>query len=398
MPIKKLLRKAKMFAPTRIAGALRRRAGQYLRKLQYRPGAKPLNTNAVLFESFQGKNIGDNPLDIYYELIKRRPDLEFIWTTSPTTEAPAGARGVRFGSKEWLDAIATSKYLVNNSNFPWYFRKVPGQVYLQTWHGTPLKRLGRDIPDYQMTKSYIDTMDREALAWDYLIAPNQFCVDVFPSAFNYKGRFILTGYPRNDRLSTTSPAGRQAIREKLGVTDPNLKLVMYAPTWRDFKRTATGKWDTVNFLDKNIQLPEGFQLLFRGHHNTHAAHTDAVAGNAIDVTKYPDVTDLYLAADVLVTDYSSVMFDYTVTGKPILFLAPDLERYRSERGFYFDYEAEVPGPILNTDAQLLTALENLDALTAEYAPKYRAWQAKFDHAEDGQAAKRVVDIVWGEAK
>ena len=141
--MKKLLRKAKMFAPTRILGALRRRAGQYLRKLQYRPGAKPLNNNAVLFESFQGKNIGDNPLDIYYELIKRRPDLEFIWTTSPTTEAPAGARGVRFGSKEWLDAIATSKYLVNNSNFPWYFRKVPGQVYLQTWHGTPLKRLGQ---------------------------------------------------------------------------------------------------------------------------------------------------------------------------------------------------------------------------------------------------------------
>jgi CDP-glycerol glycerophosphotransferase len=199
-------------------------------------------------------------------------------------------------------------------------------------------------------------------------------------------------------LSTTSPAGRQAIREKLGVSDPNVKLVMYAPTWRDFKRTATGKWDTVNFLDENIQLPQGFQLLFRGHHNTHAAHTDAVAGNAIDVTKYPDVTDLYLAADVLVTDYSSVMFDYTVTGKPILFLAPDLERYRSERGFYFDYEAEVPGPILNSDAQLLTALENLDALIAEYAPKYRAWQAKFDHAEDGQAAKRVVDIVWSESK
>jgi CDP-glycerol glycerophosphotransferase len=182
------------------------------------------------------------------------------------------------------------------------------------------------------------------------------------------------------------------------VTDPSEQLVLYAPTWREFNRTATGNWDTVNFFDPNAELPEGFTLLFRGHHNTHAAHSEKVSGRAIDVTKYPDVTDLYLAADILVTDYSSVMFDYTVTGKPILFLAPDLERYRAERGFYLDYEAEVPGPIFKTADELTAALPNIDRISTEYAGRYRAWQAKFDHLEDGFAAKRVVEHVWGNSQ
>ena len=272
---------------------------------------------------------------------------------------------------------------------------MPGQVYLQTWHGTPLKRLARDIATNYLTKSYLDTMDREASYWDYLITPNQFCTVILPNAFGYSGEVIESGYPRNDRLTTATAADRQRIRESIGVADPSVILVMYAPTWRDFKRTATGKWDTVNFMDPNIELPKGFQMMFRGHSNTIDAHSAKVAGNAIDVTTYPDVTDLYIAADVLVTDFSSVMFDYTITGKPIMFLAPDLERYRAERGFYFDFEAEAPGPILNTDQEVLAALGRIDAISTEYVPKYRAWQQKFNDLEDGRAAERVVKRVWG---
>ena len=206
----KISRLIKTYSPTRIAGALRRRGGQYLRKWQYRPQATKALKNQVFFESFQGKVIGDNPYDIFVELKRVRPDLKFVWTTGPGTKAPEGATGVRFGSREWLDALATSKYLVNNTNWPWYFRKVPGQVYLQTWHGTPLKRLGREIPNNNLTKSYLDTMDREALAWDYLISPNGFCTKVFPGAFGYRGNIIETGYPRNDRLTTSTAADRVA--------------------------------------------------------------------------------------------------------------------------------------------------------------------------------------------
>jgi CDP-glycerol glycerophosphotransferase len=392
--IKRLL---KTYSPTRVLGALRRRRADWMRKLQYRPQATTKLRDAVLFESFQGKVIGDNPLDIFNEVKERFPNLELIWATGKGTAAPAGARGVRFGSREWLNALATSKYLVNNTNFPWYFRKVSGQVYLQTWHGTPLKRLGRDIPNNYLTKSYLETMDREATYWDYLISPSPFCTEIFPGSFGYQGNIIETGYPRNDRLSKITGAQRQEIRELIGISDPSTYVVMYAPTWRDYNRSATGNWQSVNFMDENIQLPEGFQMIYRGHTNTHAVHNAGVAGRAIDVTLYPDVTELYIAADVLITDFSSVMFDYTVTGKPIMFLAPDLERYRAERGFYFDFEAMAPGPILNTDAEVLQTLGRIDQVSKEYETRYRAWQQKFNSLEDGNAAKRVVDIVWGKA-
>jgi CDP-glycerol glycerophosphotransferase len=148
-------------------------------------------------------------------------------------------------------------------------------------------------------------------------------------------------------------------------------------------------------MDENIELPDGFQMIYRGHTNTHAVHNDAVAGRAIDVTLYPDVTELYVAADILITDFSSVMFDYTVTGKPILFLAPDLERYRAERGFYFDFEELAPGPILTSDKEVLQSLGRIEQISKLYEPRYRAWQQKFNSLEDGHAAKRVVDIVWG---
>ncbi len=392
--IKRLL---KTYSPTRVLGALRRRRADWMRKLQYRPQATTKLRDAVLFESFQGKVIGDNPLDIFNEVKERFPNLELIWATGKGTTAPAGARGVRFGSREWLNALATSKYLVNNTNFPWYFRKVSGQVYLQTWHGTPLKRLGRDIPNNYLTKSYLDTMDREATYWDYLISPSPFCTEIFPGSFGYQGNIIETGYPRNDRLSKITGAQRQEIRERIGISDPSTYVVMYAPTWRDYNRSATGNWQSVNFMDENIQLPEGFQMIYRGHTNTHAVHNAGVAGRAIDVTLYPDVTELYIAADVLITDFSSVMFDYTVTGKPIMFLAPDLERYRAERGFYFDFETMAPGPILNTDAEVLQTLGRIDQVSKDYETRYRAWQQKFNSLEDGNAAKRVVDIVWGKA-
>lgn len=383
------------YTPTRVLGALNRRRADLFRKLQYRPGNTSVLRNAVLFESFQGKVIGDNPLDIFHELKKQRSDLEFFWTVQKgKSTAPAGATAVIHGSAQWLKLLATAKYLVNNTNFPWYFRKVPGQIYLQTWHGTPLKKLGRDIPGNTLTASYLNTMDREASYWDGLISPSNYCTEIFPTAFNYAGKILETGYPRNDRLVAQSQEVRARVRKALGVNDEQTKLVLYAPTWRDYKRSATGKWQTVNFFTPGTVLPAGFQLAFRGHTNTHAAHSAAVAGGAIDVTNYPDVTELYLAADVLVTDYSSVMFDFSVTGKPIIFLAPDIAEYESKRGFYFDFRSEAPGPICTDAAEVLAALNDLTAVTKNYAAKYSAWQAKFNQLEDGKAAQRVVAAVF----
>ena len=378
----------------RVVGALRRRAKLLGVSLRYKPGKLPVNHNLVLFESFQGDVIADSPLDIYKTLRAKHPEFEFVWSVKARSQTIEGARSVIWGSAEWLHALATAKYLVNNANFPYFFKKATGQVYLQTWHGTPLKRLGRDIPGVVATVGYQATMEREAGQWDYLIAPNQFFAEVFPPAFNHHGKVLLSGYPRNDRLVKTSSAERKAIRSQLGVSDGE-KLVMYAPTWRDYEVTAGGEWNAVNYLDAGLRLPDGYRLMFRGHHNTLGAHDSKVAGGAIDATDYPDIVDLCIAADVLITDYSSVMFDYTVTGKPVLFFAPDLERYRSERGFYLDYEAEVPGPILRTSEEVVHALADLDSVVAAHSARYQAWRDKYDSLEDGSAAARVVSEVWG---
>ena len=186
-------------------------------------------------------------------------------------------------------------------------------------------------------------------------------------------------------------AKSEKLREKFGIA-PGQTVVLYAPTWRDDAKDEQGNWATVNNLQQ-VKLPTNFTLLYRGHTNTVASERKFVT-ETIDVTEYPDVTDLYLLADVLVTDYSSVMFDFSVTGKPLVFLCPDLAEYQALRGFYFDFENEAPGPILKSAAEVVSVLKNLDKSKAKYAQKYKNWRKKFNRLEDGKASARVVDAVF----
>lgn len=358
------------------------------RRLTYKPRSGKLVSQA-LFVSFGGRQVSDSPLEIFHELQKTQPNLKKVWAVvDESQEVPAGSSKIVVGTPSWFAALARSKYLVSNNNLPQYFRKRPGQIYLQTWHGTPLKRIGKDIGKNQLTEGYNNAMKREAGYWDYLISPNEFSSEIFPRAFGFRGRLLETGYPRNDRLAKPKSQG---LREKLGIATGQT-VVLYAPTWRDDARDEAGNWAAVNNLQQ-VSLPSNFTLLYRGHTNT-AASERKLAADTIDVTDYPDVTDLYLAADVLVTDYSSVMFDFSVTGKPMLFLCPDLANYRTLRGFYFDFENEVPGPILKTAAEVVQVLKALTKTQAKYAQNYKNWRKKFNRLEDGKASARVVDAVF----
>ena len=384
------------YSPSRILGALGRRRRDAARTWRYRRHlAEPLR-DVVLFESFAGKMVGDSPLDLCQELQRRGTALQLVWSVAdPRTPVPEGTTSVVFGSDDWLRLLATARYLVNNSNNPWYFRKREGQTYLQCWHGTPLKRLVLDIESGSVTQGYLAAFTRDSSMWDALVSPNPFCSEVLPRAFGFAGRVLDSGYPRNDRLVTADAAYRAQIRRRLGVQDDQ-RLLLYAPTWRDTQRTATGKWSAVNLLPGDLPLPSGWTILFRGHTNTHDAHTADVARGYVDVTRYPDAAELLIAADALLTDYSSVMFDFTVTGKPVLLLTPDIEEYQASRGFYFDLRATVPGPVLRSADELLAALDALDASRAEYAERYAAWRERYNCWEDGHASARVVDAVWGE--
>ena len=216
------------YSPSRILGALRRRQLDWFRGSIYRFFSSSKLSNSILFESFQGKVIGDNPYAIFQEVASRNPSFELLFTVSSKTKAPEVAKGLRHGSIAWLKALASSKVLVNNTNFPGYFRKRSGQIYIQTWHGTPLKRLGRDIVDVVPTGSYLRMMDREASYWDFLVSPSAYCTEIFPSTFGYKGTILETGYPRNDILINQA-SKRDLIRRSLGIADGQ-QVVLYAPT------------------------------------------------------------------------------------------------------------------------------------------------------------------------
>lgn len=383
------------YNPRRIMGSVRRRLKSLGQKRHYRIN-QPIIKHQVLFVSFEGKVTADSPLDVFHELRTQHSDWVFLWTVAADAKAPEGAVAVTYESKEWLAALAQSQFLVSNNLLPWYFKKSEGQTYLQTWHGTPLKRLANDIETGGVSSTYLANINRESAAWDYLVSPSDFATRAFRSAFGFTGEILEFGYPRNDRLAQQT-VSRQSLCEKIGISDPGKKLVLYAPTWRDYRISASGEWEAFNYLSPDLQLPDGYQLLFRGHSATLGTHDASIAGNAIDVTRYPDITELLLVADVLVTDFSSTMFDFSITGKPILFFAPDFERYQNERGFYFDFEAISPGPIYRDQEQLLTGLSKLSQLQTDYRERYYNWQQKFNKLEVGTAAHQVVNAVFSKA-
>jgi CDP-glycerol glycerophosphotransferase len=260
------------------------------------------------------------------------------------------------------------------------FRKRRGQTVMQTWHGTPLKRIALDRPGTRLRAAIASR--RESSHWDLMLAQNQFSADVFRSAYAFGKPIWQEGYPRDDVLRTGDGT---AIRKRLGIPD-KATVVLYAPTWRDDR---PGKVDHLDVASFSKELGAGFVTLIRGHSRTLRPGADVIADGVLDVTGYPDISELFLVADVLITDYSSVMFDFSVTGKPIYFFTPDLVHYRDRlRGFYFDLLAEAPGPVVTDPAELVRLVRTPDA--DQYAERYAAWQAKFNPRDDGRAGERVV--------
>ncbi|TQM63895.1 bifunctional glycosyltransferase/CDP-glycerol:glycerophosphate glycerophosphotransferase [Humibacillus xanthopallidus] len=354
--------------------------------------------DGVLFSTFGGRSAGDSPLALHDELVRRDYPHRLVWEVADgTSVVPDGAETVVIGTREHLRALHTSRHLVANNNFPFYYRKHPDQTYLQTWHGTPLKKIGQHVPAQGLSLSYRDLMSREAKAWDLLLAQNDFASTTLPEALEFEGEVLNVGYPRNDLLSTGSDADRARIRTRLGVSR-DARLVLYAPTWRDNVRTATGGYAMVNHLELDA-VSHAFGadsvLLVRGHSNTPGLG-DATASNVVDVSRYPDITELMLVADVLVTDYSSIMFDFASTRRPMLFLTPDLAEYAgSTRGFYLDFAEIAPGPLLTSTDEVLRSLTALPQLETTYADRYDTFRTTFAPRDDGRAAARVVDAVWG---
>ncbi len=243
--------------------------------------------DAVLFTSWSGKQCTDNPLGIADELRRRGDRREQIWVVNDYCAAvPPGSRMVLTGTEEYFEALARCRYVISNDDMPDYFRKRDGQVYLQTWHGTPLKRIGFDIdrPQFASGSAYFDRLAGDVAKWDLLLSQNPFSTPIMRRAFRYDGEICESGYPRNDVLSRGMERAA-LIRERLEVPYEK-RVVLYAPTWRDNQFYASGRYrfDLRLDLDRTWQaLGADHVILIRGHHHL-ANDVHAGAGRALCAT------------------------------------------------------------------------------------------------------------------
>jgi CDP-glycerol glycerophosphotransferase len=364
-------------------------------------GLLPKKRNLMIFESFHGTQYSDNPRAIFEYMRRFHPDYELVWSVDKRKQQLFKSQNIPYIKRftlKWFLIMPKARFWINNVRLPQWMPRPRGTVYLQTWHGTPLKKLGLNIEEVHMpgteTEIYRNNIVGESKNWSYLISPNNYSSEIFRSAFGFNGEIIESGYPRNDKLYTAGENETAAIKENLKIPKDK-KIILYAPTWRDDDYFKVGQYKfTFQFeLDKmKERFGDEFVLLTRMHYLVAENFDFTAYGDFVkDVSSYPDIADLYLVSDILITDYSSVFFDYAGLNRPIIFYMYDIEDYRDRlRGFYFDIEKDAPGPIVENEKDLFEAIDY--ALENGHASPeaFKAFHDRFCYLEDGKATERVV--------
>jgi len=358
----------------------------------------PLVDNLVFFESFLGKAYAGNPRYLYEALQRLRPDLRCVWSYDGDEAIPGNPLVVTRRSPDYYRLLAQARYRVNNVVFSVHGKK-PETCYLQTWHGTPLKRIAFDIANPQVDAR--DTFYRESRDWSILLSENSYSTNIFRRAFRYDGEVLETGYPLTDPLVQDCPDRLDRLNA-LGLP-PQAQVILYAPTWRDHKPVGDWQYGLDLHLDLVAvakRLPKDHFLLIKAHHLVaERLNRSELPANVRDVSHLGDITDLCCIADCLITDYSSVFFDFAVTGRPILFYCYDLALYgEALRGFYLDVHTDLPGPIVQDSDDLLELIGTLPTVSRRYADRYARFRDRFCALNDGRAAERVVERVFGAIK
>ncbi|MFP7479775.1 CDP-glycerol glycerophosphotransferase family protein [Terribacillus saccharophilus] len=365
----------------------------------------PVNKKLVMFESFLGKQFSDNPRAMYEYMKEQYPDYKLIWSADRRSAKVFEEKEITYirrFSFRWLLNMNRAGYWVTNSRLPLWIPKPSHTVYVQTWHGTPLKRLAADMDQVLMpgtnTNAYKRNFLKEAAKWDYLVSPNAYSSEIFERAFDFNKTVLETGYPRNDILYLQNNTDYiNTLKQKLGL--PSKKVILYAPTWRDnqFHRKGKYKFDLeLNLALMKEELGDDYVIVLRLHYLV-AENIDlsSYEGFAYDFSNYEDIRELYLISDVLITDYSSVFFDYANLKRPIFFFVYDLEDYRDNlRGFYFDFENRAPGPLYKETDQIITGIKEIDKEGYTNKLEYEQFYKRFCYLEDGKATKRVVDAIF----
>lgn len=356
-----------------------------------------LKDDLVFFESFHGK-YNNNPKYLYEKMLEMGLDkrFKFIWAYDGEDNLPGNPIVVKSNSEDYYKYLSQSKYRVNNATFP-IIDNNSKIIYVQTWHGTPLKRLSRDIN--VQTGIGWSHFNKEVKTWNYLVSANEYSSNIFKRAFEYRKEILEVGYPAND-IFYMDESKKQEIRNKFDIPSDK-KIILYAPTFRDDKKDEEGNrvFDLELDLEKlRSALSDEYIVIIKTHYviSKKLEISGQLKDFVIDFSNYDDIHELFILSDVLITDYSSSFFDFAHTKNPILFFMPDLKSYMQTRGLYGKTLLELPGPILINTDEVIDALLDLDKFAQDYKEKYDTFYDKFCSIGNGDSSEKIIKHVWGD--
>ncbi|MDP1551921.1 MAG: CDP-glycerol glycerophosphotransferase family protein [Methanobacteriaceae archaeon] len=363
-----------------------------------------VNNKIIFFESSVGRNYSSNPKYVYEEIVRKGLDKEFkcVWCLEDTTlEIPGNVKKVKRSRLSYLYYLARAKIWVCDTRQPSFLVKRPETTYIQLWHGTPLKKLAMDLDVLSMSEGlelseYKRLFKENTLTWDYLISQSDYTTEKFRSCFDFKKSILETGFPRNDLLfRNNNEKSINSIKKKYGISEDK-KVILYAPTWRDDEFYENGIYKFSSQMD--------FELLQKELSDTHIIMVKLhyLVKDSLDWSKYQgfvyecnhlwDIQELYLISDILITDYSSVMFDYALLRRPMMIYTHDYYNYKKNlRGFYFDIFEEFPGPIAENTNDLVKSIKSYNP--ENYKEKYMEFLNKFTCFDDGHASEKIVNLI-----
>lgn len=364
--------------------------GSYVKKMIKK---LPVRSNWVLFESHMGKQYSDSPKYIYEEMLKMGKKYKYIWSyeNPELIEMPGPAIKVKKHSLRHFYYMNRSKYWVDNQGIAHLVKKKKEQTYVQTWHGTPLKRMGYDQKTLP-TDRELSRLRLQTDSWDYFVSPNPYSTEIFRRAFRYGGEILETGYPRNDVLIQQPKDIAKKTRGFFNISQER-RVILFAPTFRDWDPNSFQK-TLADILALSKKLDENTVVLLRLHYLlSDRISRLGLPSNIINASSYQDIQELFLISDVLITDYSSVMFDYALLKRPIILYTYDLVEYVTRRGTYFDLESRAPGPVCQTIDEVIAYLDEPKRLR-DYDKALENFILQFGSIEDGKAARKVIDEVF----
>lgn len=374
-----------------------------------------MDDETILFEAFGGRNYTCSPKAIYEKMLSmpQFKNFKFVWAFLDTdihdVKEDKRTTIVKSKSKEYYKYCSIAKYWIVNSIMEESLTKKKGQVYVQCWHGTPIKKLRCDI---EVDGSVLNTIkeirkrnDIDAKRFDYFISPSKYCTEKFISAFNLKklnkeNIIIEEGYPRNDFLFNKTQKDITLIKEKLKIPI-NKKVIFYLPTFRDNQHTSGIGYTyelQIDFNRLRKAIGDEYVVLFSPHYFiANSIDLSKYEGFVINVARYDEINELYLVSDIIMTDYSSVFFDFANLKRPIVFYMYDYDLYQSRlRDFYISLD-ELPGPITRTQEELEKCIINIETEFPKYERKYEDFNKKYNYLDDGNASERVIKEIFKEA-